>query len=390
MSAAASSKTTTANNILYKKAKDVQHLPSIPASDVQRTVRGFKTVPEFTKRWDPRLHNDWAGYKDGEREIMVRGYWRAYDEEYEELEALWLQLTRKEDQEEEQWKSKVEKKKKNKPAAPVALGSGSKKGKRKGKEIEIIGSDSDSEIDMEFWESCVGCERAKVRCVFTHATNGKKVACDQCIDHKTNCTYWSPQDLVVRKELQNIRLSVSSMDVNSEYNLQVINSLQWSLSALANIDRQNIGLRTLDNQLPSDTSVPEDLQDAVVHGQDHVIECYNNIAQMCGAQMKSISSQYGLGKNFGARVPLLNCYGELDLTGEVESGIKKRKAEEAAAEPGPSKRIRKDKEPESGEKEVEKEVEKELGPDPAPVVDKGKGKEKELGGEENGEDTMKE
>ncbi|KIJ43929.1 hypothetical protein M422DRAFT_252855 [Sphaerobolus stellatus SS14] len=176
------------------------------------------------------------------------------------------------------------------------------------------------------------------------------------------------------------------MDVN----LEVISSLQWSLSALANIDRQNIGLRTLDNQLLSDTSVPEELQDAVEHGHAHVIECYNSTAQMCSAQMKSISSRYGLGKNFGGRVPMLNCYGGLDLTREVESGIKKRKAEEAATKPSSSKRIRKDKELESGVKEVEKEVEKEVGPDPAPAVDKGKGKEKELGPEENGEDTMKE
>ncbi|KIJ53874.1 hypothetical protein M422DRAFT_242140 [Sphaerobolus stellatus SS14] len=378
--AASSSKNPTANSILYKRAKD--------------------TVPEFTKRGDPRLHADWASFKDGEREFMVNGYWTTYDEEYQELEALWFHLTRKEAQEEEKRKSEAEKKKKSKPAVPVASGSVSKKGK--GKEKEVIDSDSDSETNTEFRESCVGCERAKIRCIFTHGTNGKKVACDRCVERKTNCTYRSPQDLVVRKELRNIRLSVSSMDVNSEvrnrlqvesfyhqYNLQVISGLQWSLNALSNIDGQNIGLRTLDNQLPSDVSVPEDLQDAEAHGRDHVIERYNNIAQMCGAQMKSISSRYGLGKNFGARVPLLNCYGELDLTGEVESGIKKRKAEEVPTEPGPSKRIRKDKEPESEEKEAEKEVEKGVRPDPAPMVDKGKGKENEPGPKENGENTMK-
>ncbi|KIJ31498.1 hypothetical protein M422DRAFT_266884, partial [Sphaerobolus stellatus SS14] len=317
--AASSSAKTTANSILYKRAKDVKRLPTIPASDVRRTLRGFKTVPEFTKREDPRLNVDWARYKDGERELMVKWYWTAYDEEYEELEELWLQLTRKEAQEEEKRRSEAEKKKKSKPTAPVASGSGNKKGKGKEKEMQIIGSDSDSETDTEFRESCVGCERAKLRCIFTHGTNGKKVACDRCVKRKTNCTYRSPQDLVVRKELRNIRISVSSMDVNSEvrnrleaesfyhqYNLQVISSLQWSLNALSNIDGQNIGLRSLDNQLPSDASVPEDLQDAVYNGRSHVIEHYNHIAQMCGAQMKAISSRYGLGKNFGGRVPLLN------------------------------------------------------------------------------------
>ncbi|KIJ43719.1 hypothetical protein M422DRAFT_252964, partial [Sphaerobolus stellatus SS14] len=264
MSAAASSSAKTiANTILYKRAKDVRRLPTIPASDVRRTLRGFKTVPEFTKRGDPRLHADWARFKDGEREFMVNGYWTAYDEEYQELEDLWLQLTRKEAQEEEKRRSEAEKKKKSKPTAPVVLGSGSKKGKGKEKEIQVIDSDSDSETDTEFRESCVGCERAKLRCIFTHGTNGKKVACDRCVERKTNCTYRSPQDLVVRKELRNIRLSVSSMDVNSEvrnrlqaesfyhqYNLQVISGLQWSLTALSNIDGQDIGLRTLDNQLP--------------------------------------------------------------------------------------------------------------------------------------------
>ncbi|KIJ51671.1 hypothetical protein M422DRAFT_243996 [Sphaerobolus stellatus SS14] len=151
MSAAASSSAkTTANTILYKRAKDVQRLPTIPASDVRRTLRGFKTVPEFTKRGDPRLHADWARFKDGEREFMVNGYWTAYDEEYQELEDLWLQLTRKEAQEEEKRRSEAEKKKKSKPTAPVASGSGSKKGKGKEKEIQIIDSGSESETDTEF------------------------------------------------------------------------------------------------------------------------------------------------------------------------------------------------------------------------------------------------
>ncbi|KIJ49054.1 hypothetical protein M422DRAFT_246857 [Sphaerobolus stellatus SS14] len=356
MSATASSSAKpTANSILYKRAKD--------------------TVPKFTKRGDPRLHADWARFKDGEREFMVNWYWMVYDEEYQELEDLWFQLTRKKAQEEEKRKSEAEKKKKSKPAAPVALGSGSKKGKGKEKEVQAIDSDSDSETDTEFQESCVACERAKLRCIFTHGTNSKKVACDRCVECKTNCTYRSPQDLVVRKELRNIRLSVSSMDVNSE----VHNRLQ----AENFYHQYNL-------QLPEDTLVPEELQDAVFNGRSHVIECYNHIAQMCGAQMKAISSRYGLGKNFGGRVPLLNCHGGLDVPGEPESGVKKRKAENPVTEPGPSKKVRKDKEPEAREREVEKEVEKEVGPDPEPAVEKGKEKEKETGPEENEEDTMKE
>ncbi|KIJ39145.1 hypothetical protein M422DRAFT_258026 [Sphaerobolus stellatus SS14] len=324
--ATSSSKNTTANNILYKKAKDDQQLPSIPASDVQRTVRGSRRYPNLQR----------GG---------TRGCTRIGQDIKKESGRSWL--TRKEAQEEEKRKSEAEKKKKkNKPVAPVVSGSGSKKGK--GKEIEIIGSDSDSETNTEFQESCIGCEHAKVRCIFTDAINGKKVACDH---------------MDVNSEVRN-RLQAESF--YHQYNLQVISGLQWSLSALANIDGQNIGLRTLDNQLPSDTSVPEDLQDTVVHGRDHVIEHYNNIAEMCGAQMKSISSRYGLGKNFGARVPLLNCYGELDLTGEVESGIKKRKAEEAVVEPSPSKRIRKDKEPESEEKRRKQKLKREWGPIPHP------------------------
>ncbi|KIJ43757.1 hypothetical protein M422DRAFT_253005 [Sphaerobolus stellatus SS14] len=131
---------------------------------------------------------NWAIFKDGEREFMLNGYWAAYDEEYQELEDLWLQLTRKEAQEEEKRKSEVEKKKKSKPAAPVASGSGSKKGKGKEKEVQVIDSDSDGETDTEFRESCIGCERAKLRCIFTHGTNGKKVTCGRCVER------WKPKN----------------------------------------------------------------------------------------------------------------------------------------------------------------------------------------------------
>ncbi|KIJ32277.1 hypothetical protein M422DRAFT_265946 [Sphaerobolus stellatus SS14] len=160
-------------------------------------------------------------------------------------------------------------------------------------------------------------------------------------------------DLIVQKELRSIRKSVASIDDTSEvrnrlqvesfyhqYNLQVISGLQWSLNVLSNVNSQDIGVRTLENQLPSDSSVPAELQDVVVHGHSHVIERYNSIAQMCGVQMKNISSQYGLGKGFGGRVPLLNQYGELDLEGDLGSGTKRKRDEEVGTAFGPSKRVR--------------------------------------------------
>ncbi|KIJ43884.1 hypothetical protein M422DRAFT_252810 [Sphaerobolus stellatus SS14] len=191
---------------------------------------------------------------------------------------------------------------------------------------------------------------------FTHATNGKKVACDQCVHHKTNCTYWSLQDLIVQKKLKSIGKSVTSIDANSE--------VQNCLQAKSFYHQYN--LQTLENQLPSDSSVPEELQDAVEHGRLHVVE--------------------QLGKGFRGWVPLLNPYGELDLPGEVESRTKRGREEEVVAGSGPSKRVRIEKVPESKVEEVEKEV----GPDPTPVVERGKGKEKEAEPEENGKDTMKE
>ncbi|KIJ24805.1 hypothetical protein M422DRAFT_274323 [Sphaerobolus stellatus SS14] len=398
MSAIASlSKTVTANTILYKKAKDVPRLPTIAKSDPCRTLSGFKAVPGFTKRRDPMRNDEWEGYEESEREALVRGYWRVYDQEHNELEALYSSLARKEAAElESRRMSEEKKKKKSKLTAPIASGSGS--GKGKDTEVEVI-DDSESDANTKFRETCIGCEHAKVKCIFTHASNSKKVACDQCVSRKTNCTYQSPQDLVVQKELKALKRSIVSLDGSSEirnrlqaeglyhqYNLQVISSLQWSLNTLSSVDTQEIGLRRLNNQLLSDMSVPEELQDAVQHGRSHVIERYNNIALMCGVQMKSISSRYGLGKGFEGWIPMLNPYGELDLRGEAGSGKRRRREKEDNAERGPSKKVRTEKEPESGEKEVEKEV----GPDAAPLVDKGKGKERESTPDGNEEDTMKE
>ncbi|KIJ34455.1 hypothetical protein M422DRAFT_263418 [Sphaerobolus stellatus SS14] len=323
---ASSSKTTTANAILYKKAKDILRLSTIEKSDPRRTLLGFRAVSGFTKRWDLTKNDEWEGYGETVCEALVKGYWHVHDQEHNELDALYLSLARKEATELESKRiSEEKKKKKSKSTAPITSGSGSGEGKET--DIEVI-DDSESNADTRFRESCVGCGRAKVKCIFTHAPNGKKVTSDRC------------------------------------YNLHVISSLQWSLNALSNVDTQDLGLWRLENDLPNDTSVPEELQDVVQHGHSHVIEHYNNIALMCGVQMKSISSRYKLGKGFEGWVPMLNPYGELDLKGEAD------------------KKVRIGKEPESGEKEVEKEV----GPDLAPVVDKGKGKKKEAEPEEIEED----
>ncbi|KIJ29488.1 hypothetical protein M422DRAFT_269147 [Sphaerobolus stellatus SS14] len=361
-------------------------------------LSGFKVVAGFNTRRDPSRNEEWDGYSVTERTVLVNRYWEVYDKEFKELEELYLALVRKEATEKEsQRKSDEKKKKKSKTTTQVALGFGASKGKEK--EVEVI-DDSDSNADAEFQEICVGCRCAKVKCIFTHAPNSKKVACDRFVDRKTNCTYRSPQDLIMQRELRSLRKSITNIEVKSEvrnclqaksfyhqYNLQVISGLQWSLSALSNIDGQDIGLRTLDNQLPSDLLVPEELQDVVEHCRAHVIEWYNNIAQMCGNQMKSISSWYNLGSGFGAQVPLLNRYGKLDLLGEADSRVKRGREEENGAESGPSKRIRIEKKPET----VEEGVEEEVGPDPVLVeTDKGKGKEKEVGPEGNGEETMKE
>ncbi|KIJ40452.1 hypothetical protein M422DRAFT_256704 [Sphaerobolus stellatus SS14] len=165
-----SSKTTTVNTILYKRSKDVPHLSMVEKSDPCRTLSGFKAISEFTKRQGLTKNEEWEGYEDVEREVLVQGYWCAYDQEHDELDALYLDLVRKEATAESKQKSEEEKKKKSKPAAPIA--SGSESGKGKEKIVEII--DLKSEVDMVFWETCVGCERAKVKCIFMHATNSTK------------------------------------------------------------------------------------------------------------------------------------------------------------------------------------------------------------------------
>ncbi|KIJ29867.1 hypothetical protein M422DRAFT_268645 [Sphaerobolus stellatus SS14] len=250
---ASSSKTTTTNTILYKRLKDVPHLSTIKKSDPHRTLSGFKAITEFTKRRDPTKNEEWEGYEKAERKVLVQGYWRAYDQEHNELDVLYLDLVRKEAAAESKRKSKEVKKKKSKPAAPIASGSGSGKGKEK--VVEII--DSESEVDLAFRETCVGCERAKVKCVFMHATNSKKL-----------------QDL---------------------------------------------------------SAVPEDLQDGVFQNRSRIIERYNKIALLCGAQMKQLATRYTLGKSCVPQVLLLNRYGNLEFEEDMESGKKRGRDEEGDA-----------------------------------------------------------
>ncbi|KIJ27485.1 hypothetical protein M422DRAFT_271342 [Sphaerobolus stellatus SS14] len=319
-------------------------------------LAGFRGIPKFQMRRDPSSFPDWDLYGAEEKNVLMKGYWAAYDKEYEDLEELWLGLYRKEKAEAEKRKSEEEKKKK------------------KEKKKAVIDSGSESETDTEFRETCIGCEHAKLKCVFNYNSAGKKL------------------DLIVQRELQSVRKAVTAISGNTEvrnrlqaesfyhqYNLQVISGLQWSLNALSNVDGQDIGLRTLENQLAEAGSVPEELQDAVVHSRSHVIERYNNIAQMCGTQMKSIAVRHRLGKGFGGRIPLLNRYGEVD------SGVKRRRPQDEDTESGPSKRPRVDR----GTAPEEVEAEKDKGSEVVANVDKGKGKEKEPGSEEDVEETMK-
>ncbi|KIJ46676.1 hypothetical protein M422DRAFT_249837 [Sphaerobolus stellatus SS14] len=198
MSAATSSSksTTTANAILYKKLKDVPRLPLVEKSDPRRTLAGFKAVPEFTKRWDLTKNNEWEGYEQAERSLRVIGsgmtrsmmIWKA-------ITWLWLE---KEAKAESKQKSKEGKKKKSKPAAPIASGSG--KGKGKGKAEEVV--DSEFEADTEFQETCVGCEQAKVKCVFTHAMNGKLMKADELDLRLRTLEHQLQDELSVFEELQ--------------------------------------------------------------------------------------------------------------------------------------------------------------------------------------------
>ncbi|KIJ45331.1 hypothetical protein M422DRAFT_251102 [Sphaerobolus stellatus SS14] len=122
MSAAASTpKPPTANSLLYKKSQDVKCLPAVDPTDVRRTLAGFRGIPEFQMRRDLSSFPDWDLYGAEEKNALMKGYWAAYDKEYEDLEELWLGLYRKEKAEAEKRKSEEEKKKKKekKKAAPT-------------------------------------------------------------------------------------------------------------------------------------------------------------------------------------------------------------------------------------------------------------------------------
>ncbi|KIJ42729.1 hypothetical protein M422DRAFT_254184 [Sphaerobolus stellatus SS14] len=137
--AASSSKTTNTNTILYKKSKDVPHLPLVEKSDLRRMLSGFKIGIE-----------DWEGYGKEERKTLLGRYWRAFDKEYAELEALYVSLVRQEAKAEAKQKSEEEKKKKkNKTVVPVASGSRKDKGKARDVE-EVVDSGSDTDMDTEF------------------------------------------------------------------------------------------------------------------------------------------------------------------------------------------------------------------------------------------------
>ncbi|KIJ35339.1 hypothetical protein M422DRAFT_262513 [Sphaerobolus stellatus SS14] len=369
-----SSKSTTATTILYKKSKDVPRLPLVELSDVRKPLKGFKAVPEFTGRWDPTRNDDWADYEQAERDTMIKGYWWAYDKEHDELENHYLALVRKEAEAESKRKSEEEKKKKSKPATPIA--SGSRKSKGKGKAVEEV-DDSEFEGDTEFQETCIGCKLGKVKCIFTHATNGKKVACDS-------------------KSLVNLDVEVGNQNhLEAEgsyhrYQLQMFNGLRGSLDQLMKADERELRLRTLVHQLQDESLVSEDLQDGVFNARSRIIDRYNKIALTCGAQMKQIVARYKLGKSFVPKVMLLDQYGEVVFEEDVGPGMKRMRDENEVGF-GPSKRARFAEKPGSRVKEVEKVVEKEVGPDPVPMeIDKGTGKGKETEPKDVEEDIMKE
>ncbi|KIJ34523.1 hypothetical protein M422DRAFT_263297 [Sphaerobolus stellatus SS14] len=387
--AASSSKNTTSSAILYKKAKDVLRLPTVEKSDSRRMLSGFKVVAGFNTRRDLRRNKEWDGYSEMEWEALVNGYWQVYDKEFKELEELYVGLVRKEAVEKESQRKSDEKKKKNKPAVPVVLGPET--------------DDSESEPNLAFLETCIGCERAKVHCNFTHPVNGKKVACDRCVHHKTNCTYRNLNDYILQQKLKKIGSTLVNLDIEAgnrnrleaeglyyKYHQQMLDGLHWSMEQLMKCDKLDLRLQTLEHCYQDDTSVPDDLQDGIFRSHDQVIDRYNKVATVCGAQMRRISLRYKLGKAFVTQVMLLDRYGDVVFEEDVEPGPSKRAREEDDAEPGPSKRVRVEEHLESGEKGMEELVEKEVGPDPTPVIDKGKGKEKEMVPEENGDETMKE
>ncbi|KIJ28263.1 hypothetical protein M422DRAFT_270498 [Sphaerobolus stellatus SS14] len=379
-----SSKPSTANAVLYERAKDVPLLPSIKSTDTRRTLDGFQAVPEFKGRRDPSKGETWAEADTDERSSIVAGYWRAYDKESADLNKLFLSLKKKEDAAAELKRKSEEAQRK--VVVPVALESG--KGKGKSKEIIV---------------------ENKAKCLFTQSSAEEKSSCDRCARRKVKCTFRSPYEWALHGALKTANKHIENLKAEAEdrnllageklyhrYNLQQMESLRWAHGAFLEVARLDVGLRELELKLKAaGQAVPEDLFDDLERDRAQVISKHNYIARSCAFNMKQLATRYELGKGHDAKALLMDARRGIEVADVTESG-KKRAREDKDSGSGSSKKARVEevavrKEGQgSGEKEKTVEVEKEAESDPIPAVDKGKGKEKESGPEVNEENTMKE
>ncbi|KIJ25169.1 hypothetical protein M422DRAFT_273877 [Sphaerobolus stellatus SS14] len=229
---ASSSKSVTANSVLYKRSSDMPHFPIVLLSDTHRTLKGFKAVPDFKGHKDPMKTNFWPNNDEEECWSMVAGYWRAYDMESIELRELFTRLKKEEEAEaEKKWRAEEDKRRK---MVLTTLGS------EKGKDVsQVIDSGSEDEIEGEFRETCLNCPKNQVTCVFTHPSNSKKkTACDRCVCRNVNCTYWSPYKVIMERTMKGMGknllwLETEADDLNRinaegmyhKYNLMIMDSL---------------------------------------------------------------------------------------------------------------------------------------------------------------------
>ncbi|KIJ35019.1 hypothetical protein M422DRAFT_262755 [Sphaerobolus stellatus SS14] len=402
-----SSKPTMANTVLYKKSKDVPILPPIRSTDARRMLDGFQAVPKFKGRRDPSKGETWAEADTDERSSIVAGYWRAYDKDYADLNKLFLSLKKKEDMVAE-LKRKAEEAQKKEVVMPVASGSG--KGKGKLKEV-VLDTDLESKVEEEFRETCLNCDKNKVKCVFMHPTAGKKSSCDRCVHQKVNCTYRSPYEWALHGALKMANGHIKSLKAEVEdrnmlageelyhkYNLQQLESLRWAHSVFLEVARLDVGLQELELKLKVvDQMVPEDLFDDTEQGRVWIISKHNYIVRNCAFNMKQLAAWYVLGTGHEAKALLMDARGGIEVADVTESG-KKRSRDGKDAGPGSSKKARVEEEvvrkegQGSGEKEKRVEVEKEAESAPNMVggLEKGKEKEKDTGSEITDENTMKE
>ncbi|KIJ42188.1 hypothetical protein M422DRAFT_254564 [Sphaerobolus stellatus SS14] len=301
-----SSKRTTANTVLYKRSKDIPHLPVMLSSDTRRTLKEFKVEPEFKGCRDPTKGDSWPEADDEEHKLIVESL---------ELCELFARL-KKEVEVEAEKKRRAEEEKRRKV---VLVTLGPRKGKGKGKEIdvEVIDSDSEDEIDGEFRETCLSSSENQVIYIFTHPTNGKKkMACDRCIR-------WDGKNLLgLDPEAEDCNC-LSTEDMYHQYNLMMLESL----------------LCELQSKLQPNDSVPGDLQDVVANGHTWVVTRHNSIAWPCAVNMCQIAAHHNLGKGYIPWVFVLNVFGEVELLGKLEPG-KKRSREEQEPKAGPSKKTR--------------------------------------------------